>query len=135
MCPYHHLFAFPYVHVPKTSTGVGICSENVFQVLNDSAGPGKVLKQVISSLRQAVLMPSLLWWGEEQQEELLAGFGQRVFRWLPSSQPSMGKECAKCQGCGCLFKSLAQPQVIHLSTGIVEQEDVRAEDQHHSLRF
>lgn len=45
----------------------------------------------------------------------------------------MGKEWAKCQGSGCLFKSLAQPQVIHLSAGIVEQEGVRAKDQHHSL--
>lgn len=44
----------------------------------------------------------------------------------------MGKEWAKCQGSGCLLKSLAQPQVIHLRAGTVEQEDVRAEDQHHS---
>lgn len=44
----------------------------------------------------------------------------------------MGKERAECEGSGCLFESLAQPQVIHLNTGIVEQEDVRAEDQHHS---
>lgn len=72
-------FAFPYVCVPKASAGFGKCSENVSQVLTDFTGPGKVFKQVISSLGQEVLMPSLLQWGEQQQEELLPGFGQRVF--------------------------------------------------------
>lgn len=39
-----------------------------------------MFKQVISSLRQEVLMSSLLQWDEEQQEVLLPGFGQRVFK-------------------------------------------------------
>lgn len=88
-------FAFPYVCVPKASTGVGICGENVFQVSTDFTGPGKVFKQVISSLRQEVLIPSLLQWGEKQQEELLPGFGQRILRLLPSSQPSDGEGVGK----------------------------------------
>lgn len=81
--------------MPKASTGVGICGENVFQVLADFTGPGKVFKQVISSLRQEILMPFLLQWSEEQQEELLPGFGQRVLRLLPSSQASNGEGVGK----------------------------------------
>lgn len=69
-------------------------------------------------------MPSLLQWGEEQQEVLLLGAGQKLLRCCSLPSHPKGKEWAKCHGSGCLFKSLAQPRVIHLNAGIVEQEDV-----------
>lgn len=52
---------------------------------------------MINSLRQEVLVPSLLQWGEEQQE-LLPGFEQRILRLLSSSQPSNGEGVGRMRG-------------------------------------
>lgn len=47
--------------MPKASTGVSICGENIFKVSTDFIVPSMVLKQMISSLGWEVLAISAGW--------------------------------------------------------------------------